>query len=118
MDIVRPGRWRNKEKGQRILAINGNDRWTWTGNDIGAEGARMISEALKINSTLTELNLECDENNNEEIRIRNKEFQQELIIDKWTWTDNNTEAEGAEMISEALKINSTLTELNLMSDEK
>ena len=39
----------------------GNDKWTWTGNDIGAEGARMISEALKINSTLTELNLECDE---------------------------------------------------------
>ena len=30
-------------------------KWTWTGNEIGAEGARMISEALKINSTLTEL---------------------------------------------------------------
>ena len=28
-----------------------------TGNCIGAEGARMISEALKINSSLTELNM-------------------------------------------------------------
>ena len=33
----------------------------WTGNYIGAEGAGMISEALKINSTLTALNLHCDE---------------------------------------------------------
>ena len=33
----------------------------WTDNRIGAEGARMISEGLKINSTLTELNLYGDE---------------------------------------------------------
>ena len=39
---------------------NGNDKWTWTVNNIGDEGARMISETLKINSTLTELNLYCD----------------------------------------------------------
>ena len=31
-----------------------------TGNIIGAEGARMISESLKTNSTLTELNLRSD----------------------------------------------------------
>jgi len=33
----------------------------WTGNSIGREGARMIGEALKCNSTLTELNLSGDE---------------------------------------------------------
>ena len=33
----------------------------WTGNNIGVEGARMISESLKINTTLTELDLSCDE---------------------------------------------------------
>ena len=33
----------------------------WTDNKIGDEGARMISESLKINTTLTELNLGCDE---------------------------------------------------------
>ena len=35
-------------------------------NGIGAEGARMISEALKCNSTLTELNLSGDEKNDKE----------------------------------------------------
>ena len=35
----------------------------WTGNNIGDEGARMISEALKCNSSLTELNLNGDEKN-------------------------------------------------------
>ena len=37
-----------------------NDKWIWTDNNIGEEGARMISEALKINSSLTDLNLYCD----------------------------------------------------------
>ena len=32
------------------------------GNNIGAEGARMISEGLKCNSTLTTLNLMCVDN--------------------------------------------------------
>ena len=34
----------------------------WTGNNIGESGARMISESLKINTTLTLLDLGCDEN--------------------------------------------------------
>ena len=34
-----------------------------TAKNIGTEGARMISEALKCNSTLTELNLNGDEKN-------------------------------------------------------
>ena len=33
----------------------------WTDNNIGDEGARMISESLKTNSTLTELNLGGDD---------------------------------------------------------
>ena len=33
----------------------------WTGNDIGVEGASKISETLKVNTTLTELNLGGDE---------------------------------------------------------
>ena len=39
---------------------------TWTVNNIGEEGARMISEGLKCNSTLTELNLQGDEKNDKE----------------------------------------------------
>ena len=38
-----------------------NDRnETWTDNNIGAEGARMISESLKSNTTLAYLNLSGD----------------------------------------------------------
>ena len=34
----------------------------WTDNDIGSSGARMISESLKTNTTLTKLYLEGDKN--------------------------------------------------------
>ena len=33
----------------------------WTDNRIGAEGASKISEALKVNTTLTKLELDSDE---------------------------------------------------------
>ena len=34
----------------------------WTGNNIGDEGATKISESLMINTTLTTLDLQCDDN--------------------------------------------------------
>ena len=37
-------------------------QWKWTGNNIGDEGAAKISESLMINTTLTDLNLGCDDN--------------------------------------------------------
>ena len=39
---------------------NTNPMKQWTGNNIGAEGAVRISELLKTNTTLTELNLRGD----------------------------------------------------------
>ena len=39
---------------------NTNSIKQWTDNGIGAEGAIQISESLKTNTTLTELNLMCD----------------------------------------------------------
>ena len=43
--------------------IQNDNNWIiWTVNNIGAEGARMISEALKTNTTLTALGMGCDEN--------------------------------------------------------
>ena len=38
-----------------------NDKRTSTGNIIGVEGTKMISESLKINSTLSKLCLSGDE---------------------------------------------------------
>ena len=60
----------------------------WTGNLIGESGARMISEALKTNTTLRTLDLTCDEkwskmkwkNNNENKRM--KEWNEEY---EWWW---------------------------------
>ena len=37
----------------------------WTANNIGAEGAAKISESLMTNTTLTTLDLGCDDNVNE-----------------------------------------------------
>ena len=46
----------------------------WTANKIGDKGASAISESLKINTTLTKLNLGCDEirNKNEKTKEKNK----------------------------------------------
>ena len=38
-----------------MLFLMNNDKWT--ANNIGDEGANKISESLKINTTLTQLNL-------------------------------------------------------------
>ena len=49
--------------------MNGNYKWDqWIDNGFGTEGARMISEGLKCNSTLTILNLTGDEKNDKEER--------------------------------------------------
>ena len=102
----------------------------------------MISESLKSNTTLTELDLRCDEkwskmkwiiiiikktkewknemkiiNDNENTKERDR--NDEMIMIKWKiWTDNNIGESGARMISESLKTNTTLTKLSLSGDEK
>ena len=40
---------------------NENEMNKWTGNEIGDEGASKISESLKVNTTLTKLDLSRDE---------------------------------------------------------
>ena len=46
-----------------------------TDNDIKDEGARMIGEALKINSTLIDLNLCCDRKKKEENKGRKMKYE-------------------------------------------
>ena len=82
----------------------GNEWWVWlcekillcvwTDYNIGAEGARALSESLKINTMLTALDLSGERGSNE-----------------------NIGEEGAIMIIEALKTNSTLTLLNIGRDK-
>ena len=60
-------RWKREKKWKEMKE--------WIGNEIGNEGAQAISETLKINTSLTKLNLGGDE------KIRNeKERKKEM---KW-----------------------------------
>ena len=62
---------------EKIRNENGrkNEKETkkWKGNQIGNEGAKSLSESLKINTSLTELYLESDEKG-EEMKRMNKEI--------------------------------------------
>ena len=44
-----------------------------TGNGIGVEGAKAMSEMLKVNTTLTSLNLACEEERKEREEKEKKE---------------------------------------------
>ena len=55
-------RWKREKKWKEIKV--------WIDSGIGTEGAKSISESLKINTSLTKLDLRCDEKiRNEEERI-------------------------------------------------
>ena len=58
--IKKEERRKKKEREKRRRKMINNE--IWTGNDIGAEGARMIIESLKTNTTLTKLDLSGEEN--------------------------------------------------------
>ena len=83
----------------------------WIVNQIGDEGAKTISESLKINTSLTTLYLWGDD------KIRN---ENERWNEKWNekWIGNEIGYEGAKAISESLKNNTSLTKLDLAGDEE
>ena len=78
-----------------------------TGNGIGVRGAKAMSEMLKVNTTLTTLNLGGDGEDN----IKKKEKERRI-------TGNWIGAEGAKAISEMLKVNTTLKALYLHSENE
>ena len=49
-----------REEGGRIADIADN-KHKQAGNNIGAEGARALSDALKTNTTLQSLNMDCEQ---------------------------------------------------------
>ena len=53
--------WWNKVNEPNQRRRNSLKENEWIGNNIGVEGARLLSESLKSNSTLTRLNLFGDE---------------------------------------------------------
>ena len=85
------------------------------GNKIGDAGATSLSEALKSNTTLTELDLRCEDKRKKTHKRHPSTIHSSLFI---TSTDNNIGATGASSLSEALKSNTTLTKLNLGSERQ
>ncbi len=68
----------------------------------------MIGEVLKSNSTLNVLNLKSKEGISDEKKAKN--------VKKVRWTANKIGVEGAKIMSEGLKSNSSLTKLNLSGE--
>jgi hypothetical protein len=88
---------------------------TSTGNEIGDTGATSLSEALKSNTTLIELNMSCEDK-----RRHTKDIHQQFTLFSFiiTSTVNKIGDTGATSLSEALKSNTALTKLDLFCEDK
>ena len=85
--------------------------------NIGETGATLLSEALKSNTTLTGLNLSGEhKRNNTEMACINKPLLFSRL--KRKQTGNNIGEKGTKPLSDALKSNTTLTELDLRGSDK
>ena len=85
----------------------------FTGCEIGAEGAKELSEMLKVNTSLRKLNLDCYR----EISMgRNTHLK--FIDEIACWTDCKIEDSGVKALCEMLKLNTTLTLVNIDGELK
>ena len=82
----------------------------YNGNNIGDSGGSVIGEVLKVNSTLTILYLRGGFNN---VWLRISWWHDWFMIVYDEYYGNNIGDSGGSAIGEGLKVNSTLTELNL-----
>ena len=80
-------------------------RIIYIGNNLHAEGAEKISNALKANATLTELNLRC-----KTFSFLSRKGE---TGERSYYSGNDLGSIGSRLISEALKVNSTLTAIYL-----
>ena len=88
---------------------------TITENNIGYTGAASLSESLKSNTTLTELSLRCEDKRKKTLKDVHQQFTFFLSHHN---TGNSIGERGAISLSESLKSNTTLTELNLSRNDK
>ena len=81
-------------------------------NEIGVGGARALGDALKTNTTLTQLDLNSEQQDH-------KEAQRGKYNGTWCdWADNEIGDEGACGLGDALKTNTTMTELDLRCEQQ
>ena len=84
-----------------------NLRW----NNIGAEGAKYVAEALKVNTSLTEIHLDGNNIGAEGAKYVAEALKVNTSLTKIHLGGNNIGAEGAKYVAEALKVNTSLTEI-------
>ena len=84
-----------------------------TGNKIGERGAKSMSEALKVNTTLTKLDL-----TSEHIEMQTSSNNCSFFNLYIKSTGNDIGEIGAKSLGEALKANATLTKLSLLCTTK
>jgi Ran GTPase-activating protein (RanGAP) involved in mRNA processing and transport len=85
-------------------------------NNIGAEGAKALAGALKLNSALQTINLGCNRIGDEGANAIAEAIKVNSALQKIHLGRNSIGAEGAKAVAEAIKVNSTLQEINLDSN--
>ena len=78
---------------------------------IGVEGAKAIGEALKVNTSLTEINLWGNNIGDEGGKAIGEALKVNTSLTEISLYGNNIGAEGAKAIREALKVNTSLTKI-------
>ena len=89
--------------------------FTTTGNEIGDTGTMSLSEALKSNTTLTELYLSSEDKRKKTHKRHPSTIHSSFLFIS---TGNSIGDAGATSLSESLKTNTTLTALNLSCEDK
>ena len=82
-------------------------------NGVGVEGAKVIGEALKVNTSLTTINLNGNKIGDEGGKAIGEALKVNTSLTEILLQRNNIGDEGAKAIGEALKVNTSLTELFL-----
>ena len=87
-------------------------------NNIGDIGAKSLSDALKTNTTLIGLNLSCEHKRKEKKKTQIGTINNSLSSVFIQSSDNELGDTGATSLIDALKSNTTLTQLDLEGEHK
>ncbi|KAL0242426.1 hypothetical protein GEMRC1_004989 [Eukaryota sp. GEM-RC1] len=82
-------------------------------NSIGDEGVRALAEALKVNTTVTSVVLRDNSIGDEGAKALAEALKVNVTVTSVDLQDNSIGDEGAEALAEALKVNTTVTSVNL-----
>ena len=86
-------------------------------DNIGAEGAKYVAEALKVNTSLTEIHLGSNSIGDEGAKYVAQALKVNTSLTEIHLDYNDIGDEGAEYVAEALKVNTSLTEIDLSEND-